>query len=170
MTQVPHQEFIDIITGLTGLPCWNVYAGSVGSLISLHLGEKIPLTKPLPYPNPQLTPDEHKLRGEYILYIEDCPWRLDSPDEVVATWTDSNASDGPIVMGMKACIGAQVTHVNIIRPGLDLTLHFSNDLVLRVFPDQSDPEEGDNYSLSLADRTYIVAARSYLYVEDAEDA
>jgi hypothetical protein len=161
----PLEELEQALRRLVGLPCWNLQAGAIGSLMSLHIGEKIPLNKPLPYPNTQLSPDEHKYRGEYVLYVEDCPWRLDGTDAVIASWTDSGAPDSPLITGTRQLIGQRIEGLDLIRPGLDLILYFSNGLTLRVFPDQSDPDEGDNYSLSLADRTYIVAARSTVYVE-----
>lgn len=152
---------------MAGLPCWNVQAGAVGSMASLHIGAKVPLDKPLPYPNRSLTPDEHKFRGEYVLYIEDCPWRLESTDAVIALWTQSNAPDGPMVTGLNRLIGTTIDSAQVTLPGMDLAVRFDNGLTLRVFPDQSDPDEGDNYSLSIKDdKTYIIAANSTVYVED----
>jgi hypothetical protein len=159
-------EFETLMRNLTGLLCWNIHAGAVGSLIGLHLGEKVPLKQPLPFPNTSLTPDEHKYRGEYILYVEDCPWRLESTDSVIALWTDSNAPDGPIIAGMQRLIGHKIEQLEVLRPGLDLVIRFTNGLTLRIFPDQADPDEGDNYALSLVDKTYVVAARSTLYIEE----
>ena len=138
----------------------------MGSMVSLDFGAKVARDKPLPYPNVKLTPDEHKFRGELVLYIEDCPWRLDSHDEVLASWTDSNAPRGPIVIEMKKLVGTRVVHVEVTHPGLDLLLRFDNGFVLRIFPDQSERDGGDNYSLSVADGlTYIVGARSQLSIE-----
>lgn len=167
MTQPLIAEFETTIHQLAGLECWNITAGAVGSMASLDLGAKILRNKPLPFYNASLSIDEHKHRGELVLYIEDCPWRLDSVDEVIASWTDSSAPNGPIVTGLKRLIGQRIESAALAHPGLDLTVHFSGGLVLRIFPDQSDPEQGDNYSLSVADeRAYIVGARSLLRLED----
>lgn len=167
MTQPLIAEFEHVIHQLTGLECWNITAGAVGSMASLDLGAKMLRGKPMPFYNASLSIDEHKYRGEFVLYIEDCPWRLDGIDEVIASWTDSSAPSGPIITGLKRLIGQRIESVALTRPGLDLTVHFSGGLALRIFPDQSDPEEGDNYSLSVADeRAYIVGARSLLRRED----
>ncbi|GAB4509584.1 MAG: hypothetical protein OHK0046_04860 [Anaerolineae bacterium] len=158
-------DFESAVQQLKGQPCWNIQAGAVGSLINLHLGDKIALEKPLPFPNPSLSPEAHKFRGQYILYIEDCPWRLDGPERVLASWTDDNGPRGPIVTQLRALIGQQVEMVSLSRPGLDLVLTFTGGYTLRIFPDQSDPDAGDNYALALIDRTYIVGARSQLIIE-----
>jgi hypothetical protein len=159
-------EFQQIVQRMQGLPCWNVQAGAIGSLVNLHLGERIPLQQPLPFPNPQLSEEAHRYRGEIVLYIEDCPWRLDGADRVLASWLDSNVPTGPIVSEMTRLVGQQVTEVALTRPSLDLALTFDSGSVLRVFPDQVDPNEGDNYSVSLPEKTFIVAARSTLYLDE----
>ncbi|MDX1994447.1 MAG: hypothetical protein SF029_18840 [bacterium] len=159
-------DFENALQQLVGLECWNVMAGAVGSLASLDIGAKVPRDKPLPYPNVKLSPDEHKFRGEFVLYLEYCPWRLDSSDEVLASWNDSNAPRGRIVTGLKRLIGAKISGVELLRPGLDLTVRFDNDLTLRIFPDMTQRDEGDNYSLSVANEvTYIVGAHSELRIE-----
>ncbi len=155
-------QFKQSLQGLIGLPCWNVQAGAVGSMASLHIGRKIPLKQALPYPNTRLTPDEHKFRGEYILYIEDCPWRIDAEAHVLTSWTDSITT---ITQTMHSLIGKTIATVEITDPGLDLTLIFQDKTALRIFPDQSDPDEGDNYSLSLEDKTFIIGAKGTLNVE-----
>lgn len=156
-------EFEIALHQLAGKTCWNVQAGAVGSMASLHIGDKIPLDKPLPYPNTSLTPDEHKFRGEYMLYVEDCPWRIEDGDSVQVTWLENSSA---VTAQMKALIGRIVERVELTRPGMDLALFFSGGIALRIFPDQADPEEGDNYSLSVrGDMTYIVAAHSTVYVE-----
>lgn len=165
MSQTTPAEFEQLLQHLIGKPCWNVQAGAIGSLAALHIGDKVALEKPLPFPNTSLTPDEHKFRGEYILYIEDCPWRLDGVDKVLTSWTDSNAPKGPLVTHMRGLIGKQITQVTLTQPGLDLTVHFDTGETLRIFPDQSDPNEGDNYSLSLPEKTVIIGARSQIVTE-----
>ncbi len=159
-------QFENALAQLINKPCWNINAGAIGAMASLHLGAKVPLDKPLPFPNTSLTPDEHKFRGEFVLYIEDCPWRLDGTDTVIASWTDDNSPQGPIMIGLNDLIGQTVTQVTLTRPGMDLTLTFETGTTLRIFPDQSDPDEGDNYSLSVKDGdTFIITARSEVIKE-----
>ena len=158
-------QFETALSNLNGKRCFNVQAGAIGSLASLHFGEKIPLENPLPYPNPSLTPDEHKFRGEYVLYIEDCPWRIEDDEKVLATWLDSNAPTGPIVVQMNNLIGKTITSTVLHQPGMDLTIVFDHNITVRIFPDQVEPDEGDNYSLVDATSTFVVAAHSRLYKE-----
>lgn len=166
MSQHELSQFFSLMPQLIGLVCWNVMAGAVGSLASLDFGAMVARDKPLPYPNVKLTPDEHKFRGEYVLYLEYCPWRLDSADAVIASWNDSNAPKGPIITGLRQLIGTKIAYAEIISPGLDLILRFENGHVLRVFPDVAERDDGDNYSLSIANGpTYIVGPRSRLRVE-----
>lgn len=162
MNEAVIAEFEAALHNLAGKPCWNVQAGSVGSMASLHIGDKIPLDKPLPYPNTSLTPDEHKFRGEYVLYVEDCPWRIEDTESVLITWLESGST---ITAQMKSLAGRTVDRVEVTRPGMDLALHFSGGITLRIFPDQANPDEGDNYSLALHDKTYIVSARSTVLIE-----
>lgn len=154
------------LQALVGQPCWNVLAGAVGSLASLDIGAKIERDQPLPFRNKKLALDAHKYRGETVLYIEDCPWRLDGPEAVIAAWTDDNAPDGPIVTGLNQLVGQTITGTALTRPGLDLTLVFDNGLTLRLFPDQTDPDAGDNYALDQHGKaSFIVGAHSQLRVE-----
>lgn len=163
MSQNIVDEFEASLKAMIGQPCWSVQAGAVGSMASLHIGDKVP--RVLPYPNQSLTPEEHRFQGAYLLYVEDCPWRIEDSEAVLASWLDSNAPDGPIVVQMKALVDRVIEDVQLIRPGMDLVVYFSGGRVLRIFPDQADPDEGDNYSLALQDRTFVVAARSTVYID-----
>ncbi len=156
-------QFENTLMQLVGKPCFNVQVGAIGSMASLHFGKKIPLENPLPYPNPSLTPDEHKFRGEFVLYIEDCPWRIENNQHVLATWLDSNAPTGPIVIQMRSLMNKPISDVTLIHPGMDLTITFDSDTYLRIFPDQTDPNEGDNYAISSPASTYIVSAQSIIH-------
>ena len=160
------EAFRDAIANLIGMECWNVKAGAIGSMASLHIGAKVPLDKPLPYPNTQLTPDEHKFRGEFVLYIEDCPWRLDGTDAVIASWLDHNDPKGPIVTGLGSLMGSKIVAADVTVPGMDLAISFDTGATLRIFPDQVDPKEGDNYSLSIkSGDTFVVTAKSHVYID-----
>jgi hypothetical protein len=158
--------FESLIARLPGLDCWNVMAGAVGSMASLDLGAKIARDQPLPYPNVKLTPEEHKFRGEVVLYLENCPWRLDGFNDVIASWNDHNGPKGRLVQGLRSLIGAQVRQAEISRPGLDLIVRFSSGHTLRIFPDTTEDDDADNYSLSAAGgQTFIVGPCSRLRVE-----
>ena len=159
-------EFESTLNQLVGQSCWSAQISGVGSLVSLHFGEKIKRDEPMTHMDYQLTNEERFYRGVFILYVEDCPWRVETPQEVLATWLDENAPGGPMEAAIHRFVGQQVQEVTLIQPGLDLVLQFAEGLTLRIFPDQVDADVGDNYSLTHIDRTYIVAARSTLFVED----
>jgi hypothetical protein len=153
------------LKNLVGQPCWSAQVSGVGSLVSFHFGAKLKRDQPMTHPDFKITDEERLYRGEFILYIEDCPWRIETTEAVIATWMDESTPGSPIDAGMRQFVGQRVAQVELVRPGLDLTLHFENGLRLRIFPDQIDADVGDNYSLALPDHTYVVAARSTLYLD-----
>ncbi|NJL56545.1 hypothetical protein HC928_16270 [bacterium] len=146
--------FENALQSLVGRPCWHVLAGAVGSLASLDVGAKVERDQPMPFRNKGIALEAHKYRGEFVLYIEDCPWRLDGPEAVIATWTDSNAPNGPIVQGLQRLAGQTITRVELTRPGLDLALHLADGHVLRIFPDQAIPMKA-----TITPWTYTTALR-----------
>ena len=158
-------EFENRIQGMVGKLCWSVQVSGVGSLANLHIGEKIPRTQPMLHKDFNLEMDERAYVGEYVLYLEECPWRLDGPEGVIASWMDSSDQGGRIRSGLPQLTNRQVQRTQLRQPGLDLELDFAGGYTLRVFPDQVDPDEGDNYSIAIGDTTYVVAANSILYVD-----
>jgi len=158
-------EFEQVLHELAGQPCWRVQVSGVGSLVNLHFGERVRRSQPLTQPGFRLTPEEREFQGRYVLYLEDCPWRVESGQAVLATWLDSSEPEGALTVAVQQLREQRVAAVELLRPGLDLLLHFDNDLRLRVFPDQIDADEGDNYALALPDRVYVVAAGSTLYID-----
>jgi hypothetical protein len=162
-------EFEDVLKGMIGLACWSVQVSGVGSLLNLHFGERVRRSQPLTMPDFKLTPEERAFQGSHVLYLEDCPWRVESDEAVLATWLDSSEPEGELTLAVQQLHEQRVAAVELQRPGLDLMVRFDNNLRLRVFPDQVDADMGDNYALALAlpDRMYVVAARSTLYVDEA---
>jgi hypothetical protein len=158
-------EFEAAAHRMSGLPCWSVQISGVGSLVNLHFGEKVRRDEPMLHPDFRVSDEERFFQGEIVLYIEDCPWRLDGREAVLASWLDSSEAGGAIDTEMKALMGQTVERSEVSRPGLDLTIYFDGGSILRIFPDQVDAEQGDNYALTTAETTYIVAARSTLYTE-----
>lgn len=158
-------EFEAQVQSMVGKLCWSVQISGIGSLANLHFGEKIARSQPMLHRDFKLEMDERAYVGEYVLYLEECPWRLDGPDGVIASWMDSSEHGGRIHSGLPELTNRQVQSTALLRPGLDLGLEFAGGYILRVFPDQVDPEEGDNYSLTVHDLTYVIAANSTLYVD-----
>jgi hypothetical protein len=158
-------EFEAVVRRMSGLPCWSVQISGVGSLANLHFGWKIRRDDPMLHPDFKVSDEERFFQGEIVLYIEDCPWRLDGREAVLASWLDSSEPNGAIDTEMKALMGQTVERAEVSRPGLDLTIYFDGGSVLQIFPDQVDAEQGDNYALKTLQTTFIVAARSILYTE-----
>lgn len=158
-------EFEVALRHMVGELCWSAQVSGVGSLVSLHIGAKLKRYQPMEHPDFKITEEERLYRGEYILYLEDCPWRIETAEAVITTWMDESTPGSPIETGIQQFVGQRIAQVELARPGLDLTLRFEGDLTLRIFPDQVDADVGDNYSLALPDRTYVVAAHSILYLD-----
>jgi len=160
------KSFEAMILGMIGKTCWSVQVSGVGSLANLQIGEKIKRAQPLLHKDFQLSMEERAYIGEYVVYLEECPWRLETADAVVCTWMDESTPDGRMVTGLKQLTGRQIEHTEITSPALDLVLRLTGHYVLRVFPDQVDPDEGDNYSITHNEATsYVIAAASTLYIE-----
>jgi hypothetical protein len=160
------KSFETMILGMIGKTCWSVQMSGVGSLANLQIGEKVKRAQPLLHQDFKLSMEERAYIGEYVLYLEECPWRLETAEAVVCTWMDESTPDGQMNTGLKQVIDRQVERAEITRPALDLTLYFTGHYVLRVFPDQVDPDEGDNYSITHNETaTYVIAADSTLYIE-----
>lgn len=158
-------EYEAVLKNLVGSPCWSVQISGVGSLVSLHFGNKLKRDQPMEHPDFKISDEERVYRGEYILYVEDCPWRIETTEAVIATWMDESTPGSPIDTSMRRFVDRTVDQIELMRPGLDLMLRFDIGQTLRIFPDQIDADVGDNYSLALSDRTYVVAAHSTLYLD-----
>ncbi len=157
-------EYTNELRGLIGKPCWAFYAGpSTASAVDLHFGKKIP--RAIPLLNPHLSEQERFYDGEISLFFE-CAWRLDSEGEVICGSTDSSENDGPMQRGLGLIVGRAVKSVKAELPACDLTVRFDGDIVLKVFCDQTNLEEGyDNYSLHVKDKIYIVGPRGRIRCE-----
>lgn len=149
---------------LIGEKCWSTIAGKgTGSNVSIDIGRKILRKQSIK--NDYLSEDQKKYVGEFSLYVT-CSWRLDSIDSVICSSKDSNEQNGPMVCGLKRLIGRKIIKVDVITPALDLVLCFDGSLCLRVFCDETDPDdEFDNYSIFTPHNIYTVKNRSILLVE-----
>lgn len=106
-----------LIESLSGLVCSQTSLGMADALI-IDFGELQP------------SPDG-ELAGELVFVIE-CPWRIDNPDRPTVGWEDEEED---IVHLSTVLIGGSVDDVEVRTPGFDLTIQFSNGFRLRVFPD-----------------------------------
>lgn len=161
------EAFIAAVARLVGMPCWSVQVSGIGSLANLHFGEKVRRDQIMSHPDFQIDVDERVYQGQVTLYLEECPWRLDSPDEVLCSWMDSSEPGGRLFQELSSLKDHTVTAAEVTLPAFDLTIQFDSGQTLRIFPDQANPDEGDNYSLveTLEQRTFVLAAHSTLYIE-----
>ncbi|MFW5691579.1 MAG: hypothetical protein ACOCXZ_03665 [Chloroflexota bacterium] len=171
MTMSPdvNAQFTGVIARLTGMLCWSVQVSGVGSLANLHFGDKVRRDQVMAHPDFKVEVDERVYQGQIVLYLEECPWRLDGPDAVICSWMDDSSANGQLTAGLNHLRDRRVTAAHVQQPAFDLEIHFEGGYVLRVFPDQADPEEGDNYAVNENDtessRTFVLAAHSTLYIE-----
>jgi len=166
MTNDPRMvtEFEAALRKLIGLQCWSIVGGKPsGTIATFDFGLKIERRYPLHYP--QLTKQQRSYYGERSLVACFCPWRVETPDTVLGSWTDRSDNGAPIMHPLESLIGLTVEQVELARPALDLTLTFSNDLTLHLFCDQTNEQDGgDNYIYFAPDRAYSVELRSKLHV------
>jgi len=151
------------LNDLVGQACWSVLVrGGLENGLTLSMGDQIPRAQPLDAPT--LTPEQRAFVGAFEWSLADCTWRLDSPDLIVTSWSDDPDTQRDALGHL---IGVAVAAWDITWPGLDLTLHFGNELSLRAFCDQTDPDEsGDNYTLHTPGLLFHVGVRSALTVTE----
>ncbi len=175
---------------LLGKPCWHVSAGGVGTTFKLSIGKKIrrirPLT-PLPTPEeshavkkkPSLPLQSARHREEFRLFNGEqrllvwCTWRLDGASEPIASSDDTKEE---VVLALQGLIDTTVTHVRIEQPAWDLTIQFSNGMILKVFCDHvgADASFPCNWELNEAKSRLAAGPGGQLEIrprsDDGEDA
>lgn len=157
-------DFLNELQNLKGLECWRVIAGEgTGSRITLSIGRKIERTRPLR--NPQLPSDLRQFDSEFVIFVQDCAWRLNA-DKVICTSKTPNNNDGPMVAGLHSLVGQQIVAVTASAPSYDLVVEFSDSSKLHLFCDCFDSErDGDNYSFHSLHRVFAVGASGALALE-----
>jgi hypothetical protein len=141
-----HPDLQSLVGSIRGLRCWYVSTGgAVGSTFQLALGSKVRRERPLQ--NPTHSEEYRQFEGEANLLVW-CAWRLDGPTAPLTSWDDAEAA---VRAGLGNLIGAMVEAVEVVAPGFDLTLRFSGNWTLRVFPDHvpGDPSFDGNWELWL---------------------
>ncbi len=155
------------IHNLVGKECWGTVAGEgAGSFISLEIGDKIPRRKLVD--NSALEMIVRNYEGEYGLSIE-CAWRLDSDKEVICGSWDDNSKKGKMLQGLNLLVGRHITRVDLLKPAWDLTVEFSDSLILKIFCDQTNEEdENDNYMLFTSTEILVIGSRGRLDFEQRD--
>jgi len=158
-TYIP-EELGKLMSALKGLTCWDVsYGGAAGSTFQLALGEKVHLLLP-----PETTKHSDtipRFEGEASILVW-CAWRLDTPDDTLTSWDDTNES---IEAGLTRLIGARLESVEVFPPAWDMNIEFSNRLYLHVFCDHvpGDPSFDGNWDVRIKN-TIITAGPGARYV------
>ena len=157
-------DFLNELQNLKGLECWRVTAGEgTGSRITLSMGRKIERTRPLK--NPQLPSDLRQFDSEFVIFVQDCAWRLNA-DKVICTSKTPNNNDGPMVAGLHSLVGQRIVAVTASPPAYDLMIEFSGASKLHLFCDCFDQErDGYNYSFHSANQVFSVGAGGVLTLE-----
>lgn len=158
------EGYTHALLGLVGKRCWGIAAGAnTGSVIDLHFGAKVP--RRCSVPNPTLPADLRDFGGEFGLLVE-CAWRLDAPEGIVCGWIESASGRDPMNAGLRRIMGQTVQQVSVVPPAWDLSLHFENTLILRVFCDRTASASGDdNYTFFTPTCAHVVSNRSCLVRE-----
>ena len=145
-------EISKIFIPLKGLKCWHVSSGgAAGSTIQLALGNKI--ERSIPLKNRAHSDEFRRFEGEASLLVW-CAWRLDGPDRPLTSWDDAEES---IDTGLAQLVGTQITSLEVLAPAWDLSIEFSNSLVLRVFCDHVPGEPSFHGNWDLRTRTACIA-------------
>lgn len=147
---------------MIGQSCWAVMvSGGLDNAITLSFGDK--LARKVPLESPHLPDVQRKFYGAYELAVADCTWRLDSTGSIVTSWSDDEA---PKREALNYLLATPITQWEITWPGLDLTVHFKNQLALRLFCDQTSLEDGgENYALLSPSYIFQVGVRSTLTLQ-----
>jgi hypothetical protein len=158
------EKFSTELDNLRGMSCWGIVAGEgTGSRATLHFGKKLKRTRTLN--NPTLPDALKRFEGEFVLFIQNCAWRLDT-DRILCTSKSSNENEGPLVRGLRSLIDQRVVGAQATYPSCDLTLEFSTTAKLRLFCDCVDEErDGDNYALHATSEIFVVPAGSDMRTE-----
>lgn len=103
--------------------------------------------------------------GDVSLFVS-CAWRVQTTSEVLCGCWDDKEEGGQMRAGLERILGQPVRRALAVPPAWDLALELENGVVLRVFCDQTNDEEGaDNYSLYAGDTVFTVGTLSDLYEE-----
>src|SRR6266704_7011092 len=97
------ERLIKALKDLEGKGCWSFTGVSTGSMVNLEFGAKI--RRPVPLPNPYLSPDQQNFDGEIGIFIQFAAWRLDSELGVMCSSTSSDHEGGPKQTGLSLIVG-----------------------------------------------------------------
>jgi hypothetical protein len=162
-------DFLNELHKLTNAECWAVAAGEgTGSRITLQCGRKIERARPLT--NPNVSEALRRFKGEYVIFVQDCAWRLES-NEVVCTSKSPNNNDGPMVAALRSLEGHRIIAVSATSPAHGLVVEFYGALKLHLFCDCFDEaHDGSNYSFHSPAGVFVSGAGGTLTYQPRQKA
>ena len=153
-------KFLTSLKRLEGQKCWG-YVGGIptGSIINVQFGKKY---------NDGIRrkkDGEIMYKSQYSLFIHS-PWRIEKDGRIICNWGDDNQEGGPMLAGLDNLVDQVCESVEIYEPGFDLTLHFSNNIVFKVFTiEEDDTPDVNNYTYFFDNRSISVGIRGSLSTE-----
>jgi hypothetical protein len=159
-------SFPEVLNRLAGLEAWSTFAvrGS-GSHVSIHCGRRVPRARSLS--NPSISEEARAHEGEWILFIQNAPWRLANAERVVCSWNSSNAPGGEMIAGLKQVEGRRIISARTRPPSHDLFIDFGGGWELVIFCERMDAEEhGDSYTLLGPGVAVTVGERGHIQWEE----
>jgi hypothetical protein len=137
---------------LEGERCWyTASGGAAGATLQLSFGNKLRRERPLS--NPVHSPDYRRNQGSHTILIW-CTWRLELKGRVLTSSADADLSRVAFINRLRR---KSVLSAKAVAPGPDLTLSFSDGLILRVFADNvgASPPIRENWELWSGDELLI---------------
>jgi len=144
----------EVVQELLNRPCLAAIAQpETGGDLLLHFGGWQPYEDP---PNPRVLTSE---RGKWSLMLC-CPWRLDGPRAPICDWRSVADSGKQSQQPYLVLEGLTIEAVELIKPGLDLRLHFARGFRLSALCDSVGSSD-DCWYLLRPDDSSIAATRDF---------
>jgi hypothetical protein len=139
------KEWESLLAKMQGQLCWSMIGISGGSMFSLHFGDK--LKRDIVVDNEKLREDQRKFHGAYTLLVRMTGWRLYHDKKCLCHCNDSNANDGPMVIGLRRLEGKKLLHFESGKSPAELKLTFSEEYQLTLSDWEGVNPEDEAYTL-----------------------
>jgi hypothetical protein len=126
--------------GILGQKAWRVALGQ-GSFLTMEFGQPIPPAKP-----------NGTIHGEWHLWLYGCAWRLEQGERVITASQDDRSKIETAIQCME---GQALQTFEVQTAALDAVVTFENDIVLRLFSNET--EEMDSWMLFTPDKVITVS-------------
>jgi hypothetical protein len=130
---------------MKGQTCWSMVGISAGSMFTLDFGAQ--RKRKIAIGNDMLRKDQREFVGEYTLFVTHSGWRLYHGAEVICHCNDSNANDGPMVLGLSQLEGKKLLRSKFSNSPAELMLAFSENYRLFLCDWEGVEPDEDAYIL-----------------------